>query len=224
MMSPEQCRWYETQLRSQALNERKAALDRLATESADEAIPILQALAQGDVFQRRLAMMGFANHLTDEAFAVLNTLIEQETDGNVLAEAANSLFDFGEKALPLLASLFEANTNWLLRQTILALMMAQDDPALLFDLAVIGLEDDTQTVKETAILALRQVWNSEYQSQALAMLADQAQSNDWRDRWRTATALTGCSAPAAKTLLAQLRQDSHHRVVAAALDAGVAGV
>lgn len=221
-MTPEQRQWYETQLRSPALNERKAALDRLATEAADEAIPILQTLAQrGDVFQRRLAMMGFATHLTEPAFDTLTTLMQAEKDSNVLAEAANSLFEFGDRALPLLAALFEANTDWLLRQTILALLMSSDDPAMLIRAATIGLEDDTQTVRETAILALQQLWETDSQTQALALLTEQAKSDYWRDRWRAATALTGCPLPQAKTLLIQLQQDPHHRVVAAALDASL---
>ncbi len=221
-MTPEQRQWYETQLRSQALNERKAALDRLATEAADEALPILQALAQrGDVFQRRLAMMGFANHPTETAFDTLTTLMQSEKDSNVLAEAANSLFEFGDRALPLLVDLFEANTDWLLRQTILALLMSTDDPATLVHIATLGLGDDTQTVRETAILALRQLWETDSQTQALALLVEQAKSDYWRDRWRAATALTGCPLPEAKALLIQLQQDTHHRVVAAALDASM---
>ncbi|MEL6247416.1 MAG: HEAT repeat domain-containing protein [Cyanobacteria bacterium J06648_16] len=221
-MSPEQRQWYEAQLRSRALNERKAALDQLAAEPAAEAIPILQALAsQGDVFQRRLAMMGFAHYLTDKSLTALTELMAAETDGNVLAEAANSLFDFGERAIPLLVRLFKQHSDWLLRQTVLSLLMESEDVAALLSVAADGMDDPTQTVKETAILALRQIWGSAYQDTALALLAEQAKSEDWRTRWRVATALTGCQAPLAKTLLAQLRQDPHHRVVAAALEASL---
>lgn len=222
MITPEDRKRLEVELRSQALNHRITALNELAKAPSDQAIPILQDLANEKEFLfRRIAVMGLGNHSqSDEAFQVLQSIVEQEKDNNVLSEAVNSLFEFGQPAIPLLQNIFEKNDNWLLRQTILSLLMESDDLDALLTTAALGLNDKTQTVKETAILSLRTaVLSASYQERALALLTQTAQSTLWRDRWRTATALTSCQAPKAQELLSTLRQDEHHRVVAAALDA-----
>ncbi len=76
-------------LRNNAINKRKMALDELATMSPDVALPILKQLAQDNDFTlRRLAVMGLGNHCTEESFQILKQLLEIEQDSNVLAEAA----------------------------------------------------------------------------------------------------------------------------------------
>lgn len=59
--------------------------------------------------------MGWGNHFTEESFTVLKQIIETERDSNVLAEAANSLFEFGDRFIPLLQQLFINSENWLAR-------------------------------------------------------------------------------------------------------------
>lgn len=212
----------EQALRNRALNIRKAALDELAKLPADVAVPVLKRLAaEPDFLLRRLAVMGLGNHRVPAAFEVLEALLHQEKDSNVLAEAANSLFEFGGPAIPLLTRLFETHPHWLIRQTILSLLLETTEYGTLLTLATTGLDDETQAVKETAILALRHVLASDYQGEALALLSDLAQSDMWRDRWRAATALTGCQAPQARQLVQQLQKDENYRVSAAALDAAM---
>ncbi|MEM9164681.1 MAG: HEAT repeat domain-containing protein [Cyanobacteria bacterium P01_F01_bin.4] len=221
-MTPDDLNQLEQALRNRALNIRKAALDELATLPAEVAIPILKRLAaEPDFLLRRLAVMGLGNHRVSEAFEALESLLNTEEDSNVLAEAANSLFEFGKPAIPLLKQLFESRPNWLIRQTILSLLLETTEYATLLNLATQGFDDETQAVKETAILALRHVLSSNYQAEALALLTDLAQSEVWRDRWRAATALTGCQAPQAKQLVQQLQKDENYRVSAAALDAAL---
>ena len=221
-MTPDALNQLERALRNQALNVRKAALDELSTLPAETAIPVLKRLAtERDFLLRRLAVMGLGNHCLPESFEALKALLYQEEDSNVLAEVANSLFEFGGPAIPLLRELFNTNSHWLVRQTILSLLLETTDYETLLTIATIALEDDTQTVKETAILALRQVLASDYQVKALALLSELAQSQTWRDRWRAATALTGCQAPQAKQLVQQLQKDEHYRVSAAALEAAL---
>ncbi|NEP16174.1 MAG: HEAT repeat domain-containing protein [Leptolyngbya sp. SIO4C1] len=221
-MSTDPLAQIETQLRAKALNERKAALDSLAVQPAAVAVPILQRLAaENDFLLRRLAVMGLGNHPSNEAFTTLSTMLTAEQDNNVLAEVANSLFEFGDRAVPLLVNLFNTRRDWLIRQTVLALLMEAEQPETLLQVATAALNDDAQTVRETAILALRQVLSSDYQAAALALLGDLAKSDYWRDRWRAAIALTGCQAPAARQLIQTLQQDEHYRVSAAALDAAM---
>jgi HEAT repeat protein len=209
----------ESLLRSGALNERRAALDELATYSADLAIPILQRLAASpDFLCRRLAVMGLGNHRTPVSFQLLKDLLERETDDNVLAEIANSLFEFGDESVPLLQELFERNHNWLTRQTILSILMESKQDDVLLAVIRQAVQDETQTVKETGILALGRLLNRSLHQAALDLLTELAESENWRDRWRAATALSLASDPKAKQILAKLQHDENYYVVAAALE------
>ncbi|MEO0867234.1 MAG: HEAT repeat domain-containing protein [Cyanobacteria bacterium J06642_11] len=222
-MSPDELNQLENDLRAPALNVRIAALNALAERPANVAVPILQRLTEESSFLlRRLAVMGLGNHAPDAtALDTLKTLLDAETDSNVMAEVANSLYEFGDVSIPLLAQLFTANSNWLVRQTVLSILQETQHYDVLLDVSLEALEDPTQTVKETAILSLRQVLRSPLQPQALSALTQLAKSSVWRDRWRAATALTGCNHPQAVELLAELKTDENHYVVAAALDASM---
>ncbi|MGF1521590.1 MAG: HEAT repeat domain-containing protein [Leptolyngbyaceae cyanobacterium] len=209
----------ESMLRDGSINESRIALDELAQMPPEKAVPVLQRLTQAANFQtRRLAMMGLGSHRTDEALQILKQVLTQEQDANVLAEAANSLFEFGPASLPLLQDLFLCNAHWLLRQSILSILMEAEHGDVLLTVARAGLEDATQTVRETAILALGPLMNSPWEAEALALLAPTATAANWRDRWRSATTLSLSHSPEAKRLLAVLRQDENHYVVAAALE------
>ncbi|PZO45153.1 MAG: hypothetical protein DCF19_01285 [Pseudanabaena frigida] len=205
---------------SGSVYDRKLALDELAKCPSDIVVPILQRLtASSDFLCRRFAVMGLGNHLTDESFQVLTDLLAKEHDDNVLAEIADTLFGFGDRALPLLRDLFVRNQNWLIRQTIISIFMDSDREDILLEIIRQALLDPTQTIRETAILALGQLLNGQYEEESLDLLTELANAEVWCDRWRTATVLSKSSNPRAKLLLAKLRQDENHSVVAAALEA-----
>ena len=206
-------------LRDKALNKRKAALDELATIPAETALPILQELFEDKDFgMRRLAVMGMANHTTDEYFALLQDILQTESDPNVLAEAANSLFYFGDRAIAPLQELFITSENWLVRQTVIAILVDYQKPEVLLETAKLALTDRDQTTKETGILALARLLNTPYKQQAYDLFSVLAEDRYWRTRWRTAIALTVSEDIQARELLAKLRQDENYRVVAAALE------
>ena len=210
----------EQQLRSPALNIRKQALDELAALPSETALPMLQRLAaEPDFALRRLAVMGFGNHPTPESFEVLQTILAQEEDANVLAEAANSIFEFGDSAMPILQDVYRRHEHWLVRQTVLALLTEGNSPHLLLSTAIEAIGDDNQMLRETGILALGQLAESDESQVAFETLARMAEDDRWRNRWRAAIALKLFRTPEAKHLLAKLKQDEHYRVVAAALDA-----
>jgi HEAT repeat protein len=212
----------ENQLRSYALNERKAALDELAKMPAEVAVPALQRLAaEPDFLYRRFAVMGLGNHQTAESFATLKRFLDEEQDSNVLAEVANSLFEFGDEALPLLPQLFERCENWLVRQTVIGILVDADRPAVLFQVIQSGLQDRDVTTKESAILAIGKLVNTDWCDRVMPILLELAVSDRWRDRWRSATILSIAQDDRAKLALAKLRQDENHYVVAAALEAGL---
>jgi HEAT repeat protein len=218
-MNPDNLSRLETNLRAGALHIRKAALDELALLPADEAVPILQRLMDTPDFGlRRLAVMGLGNHRSAAAFQSLKSILEQDKDASVLSEAANSLFDFGEAAIPVLQSLFDRVDHWLVRQTIISLFIDTEYYEVLFSLAEKALEDETQTVKEVGILALSHVWKSPFKVQALVLIAQLSRDSFWRNRWRAAIALQECHDPQAQMIIAALQQDEHFRVVAAALE------
>lgn len=214
----------EALFRSGPINQRKIALDELAQCPSELAVPVLQRLSTDpDFLCRRFAVMGLGNHRTEASLQVLKDLLQQERDDNVLAEIANSLFEFGEESVPLLQQLFERNRHWLTRQTIISILMESNQEDVLLAVIREALQDETQTVKETGILALGRLLDQSLHQDALDLLAQLAEAEDWRDRWRAATALTASTDPRAKQLLAQLQQDPNHYVVAAALESGLRG-
>jgi HEAT repeat protein len=207
----------ESLLRTGSTDQCRQAIDELAQCPAELAVPVLQRLSgDRDFLRRRFAVMGLGNHRTEASLAVLKALLEQETDDNVMAEIANSLFEFGDVAVPLLEQLFYRNHNWLTRQTIVAVLMEANDDRALLSVIREALHDETQSVKETAILALGKLMAGALQGEAVDLLVELAKAKLWRDRWRAATALCLSTDPRAKSLLAQLQQDENHYVVAAA--------
>ena len=212
----------ESLIRAGSIIQRKTALDELAQFPADQAIPILQRLSTDpDFLSRRFAVMGLGGHRTSASLQILKDLLEREPDDNVLAEIANSLFEFGQASIPLLQQLFERNRHWLTRQTVISILMEANQDEVLLAVIREALQDQAQTVRETAILALGRLLKGDFHDDSLALLADLAAAPYWRDRWRAATALSLSSHPRAKQALAKLQQDDNHYVVAAALEAGL---
>jgi HEAT repeat protein len=206
-------------LRDRALNKQKAALDRLAQLPADVAVPILSRLLDSsDFIQRRMAVMGLGNHRVEESFQLLAGVITNDLDPNVMGEAANSIVDFGARAIPLLVTLFRNTDNWLVRQSIIPLLIDTNYHAELLTIAEIAIADETQSVKEVGILALGHLLNSPVQERALSLLLDLCKDPVWRNRWRAAISLQGLQNAATTAAISQLQQDEHFRVVAAALE------
>jgi HEAT repeat protein len=74
----------EVNLRAEALNQRKAALDELAGYPPDVAIPILPNLVyEKDFLLRRLAVMGLGNHKTENSLQLLQEIINTQQETNV---------------------------------------------------------------------------------------------------------------------------------------------
>ena len=218
-INPQETIELEQNLRAPGLNHRRIALDKLAKYPPEIAVPILKKLLiEPDIGLRRLAIMGLGNHRSMEAFDALQGVLVGAGDSSIMAEAANSIFEFGDTAIPILQQLFSRSTNWLVRQTIISLLVETDQYQVLLDTLIIALDDETQTVQEAGVLALGRLLKSPLETEALARLSQLAIDPDWRIRWRTAIALSGSDAPLARQLTARLQQDEHFRVVAAALE------
>ena len=218
-INPQETIELERNLRAPGLNHRRIALDKLAKYPSEIAVPILKRLLiEPDVGLRRLAVMGLGNQRSIEAFDALQDILAGNGDSSLLAEAANSIFEFGDTAIPILHQLFNRSTNWLIRQTIVSLLVETDRFDVLLDIATTALADETQTVREIGVLALGRVLKSPLEAAALALLSQLAIDPDWRMRWRAAIALHDCPAPQARELIVKLQRDEHFRVVAAALE------
>jgi HEAT repeat protein len=206
-------------LRGRAIDKQKAALDRLAQVPADIAVPLLARLLESsDFMHRRMAVMGLGNHRVEAAFQLLAGVISNDRDPNVMGEAANAIVDFGDRAIPLLVDLFKQTDNWLVRQSIIPLLIDTNAQAELLTVAEIAIADETQSVKEVGILALGFLLASPFQAQALSLLLTLCHDPSWRNRWRATIALQSLQNSATRTAIAQLQQDEHFRVVAAALE------
>ncbi|MCY7368801.1 MAG: HEAT repeat domain-containing protein [Chamaesiphon sp.] len=206
-------------LRGRAIDKQRAALDRLAQVPADVAVPLLARLLESsDFMHRRMAVMGLGNHRVEDSFQLLAGVIARDLDPNVMGEAANAIVDFGDRAIPLLVDLFKKTDNWLVRQSIIPLLIDANAQAELLTTAEIAIADDTQSVKEVGILALGHLLNSPFQARALSLLLALCHDPSWRNRWRATIALQRLQNSATRTAIAQLQQDEHFWVVAAALE------
>ena len=206
-------------LRNNNIYQRQLALNELATIPSATALPILQELSKSSDFAlRRIAVMGLGNHVTEESYKLLTQVLATEKDANVLAETANSLFEFGDRSIPSLEQLFINSDNWLVRQTVISILVDSRNPDVLLRIAKLAIADRDQTTKETGILALSRLLNTSLKQQAIEIFSTLATDKYWRTRWRTAIALTASQDRQVRELLSQLQQDDHYRVVAAALE------
>ncbi len=209
----------EQNLRAAGLYQRWAAMNQLVTLPAEVSVPIFKRLlTEKDVGLRRLAVVGLGKNHNDETFQTLQAILDDGNDPIIIAEAANSIFEFGDLAIPLLQDLFGRSSHWLVRQTIISSLVETDRYEVILAVATVALTDETKAIRELGILALKQVLQSSLQTAALEMLTGLAEDADWQIRWCTAISLHGCPAHEAKQLIAQLLQDEDFRVVAAALE------
>jgi HEAT repeat protein len=121
-------------------------------------------------------------------------------------------------AIPLLVNLFKNTQNWLVRQSIISLLLDTNYDAELLATAELAIADETQSVKEVGILALGHLLNSPVGARALSLLLELCQDPSWRNRWRATIALQSLQNPATKAAIARMQLDEHFRVVAAALE------
>jgi HEAT repeat protein len=209
----------EQNLRASLLNHRWEAMTKLTTYPPEVAIPIFKRLlTEKDVGLRRLGVVGLGKHPNHDSFEALQAILAGGGDTIILAEAANSIFEFGDVAISLLQQLFDRSSNWLVRQTVISLLVETEEYEVLLAVATAAIADETKAVQELGVLALKQILQSPLQESALEILAKLATDPDWRIRWCTAIALHGCPATPAKLLTAQLQRDEHFRVVGAALE------
>jgi HEAT repeat protein len=199
---------------------RMKAIVELRHYIPEVVVPLLkQRMYDKELIVRSFVAMGLGYKQTDEGFDALLQLIVYDNDANVRAEAANSLAKYGDRSIPYLRELFERESHWLIRQSILAAMTEMDRPDLLLQMCRWGLEGDDLVVKLASIANLGELGKTPQAWEALEILLDLANNNAGEIRAQVVTALRNFDDPRAKTALVQLRQDSDYRVIAATLEA-----
>ena len=163
----------EQDLRAARLDRRWAAMNELGAFPAEVTLPIFKRLlAEKDVGLRRLAVIGLGKNHSEETFKALQAILAEGRDPVIVAEAANSIFEFGDIAIPLLQDLFVRSPNWLVRQTVISSLLETDRYEVILAVAAIALTDETKAIRELGIVALKQVLQSSLQASALEILAD----------------------------------------------------
>ena len=171
------------------------ALTKLRFCTDEEAVPLLVLGSEQEAFLvRSLSCSGLGYKRTEQGWSVLQTLLRNDGDANVRAEAANSLASYGvERAWPLLKAAFLADDAWLVRCSILSALAEQPqiDLGWLLELASAAITDADGTVRVSG-------------AEILGRIVREGRDQPIGEQ--------------ARALLRPLQQDGDHRVVAAALN------
>lgn len=198
---------------------RLKGLVALKDHNSEDAAPILINQRKDSAFLvRSFVAMGLGRKRTDDCYSALLEMLKTEPDHNVQAEIANSLGLYGPVAVDRLVTLFYENENWLVRRSILAIMPELERPDQLLKIALEALKDKDETIQQAGIATLATLADTAESQAALEALLPWLESSSWRSRMALAHALKPFDDPRAKDALSQLRQDDHHKVVAAALE------
>mgnify|MGYP003402699400 CR=1 FL=1 len=209
----------ETYIDSPNPQNRMKAITELRNYEPNLVVPLLKRrMCDQEFVIRSFVATGLGFKRTDEGFELLLDLIEHDRDYNVRAEAANSLAKYGELAIPHLVELFQQDSNWLVRYSILAAIDLRQHPEILLELSVLGLRGDDPVVREIALASLGELVKTPQEDLALELLLLAAKSEEGEIRTQVARVLRNFEDPRAQFALVNLRQDSDYRVVGATLE------
>lgn len=198
---------------------RMKAIVGLRKYDASQVVPLLkQRMYDKEFVIRSFVAMGLGYKRNDEGFQSLVDLIENDQDPNVKAEAANSLANYGEKAIPHLLELFKTESHWLVRQSILAALDEIDAPEILIQLCQWGLTGEDLVVKIVSVANLGRLKETIFEPEAIDLLFNLSADENPQIRAEVVKALGNFDDPKAEAALAELRHDSDYRVVAATLE------
>jgi HEAT repeat protein len=200
---------------------RLKAITALKPYPPDVAVPlILSKLHDPEFLVRTFVARELGHQQTADGFAGLLELTRFDNTPNVRAEAANSLSLFGQIAVSHLVQIFHQDEHWLVRRSILATLTEMAFPHALLEVCQHALTEPgvDQTVQESAVDATGSLAHTNGQAAALTLLLTLVNASSPRIRIRAAYALKHFKTAPAQAALAQLRRDSDHRVVGAALE------
>ncbi len=195
------------------------AIAELRHYDPEVAVPLLKRRMYDEQFAiRSFVAQGLGYKRNDEAFSALLDMIDRETDHNVISEAANSLAKYGLQSIPHLQAIFESNSHWLVRLSILAAMEDFDVPATLLEFCLLGFNGDNQTVRLTSLSSLSQLKDTPHESAAFEICLQAAKDTDAFVRAQAVGFLRLFGGHEAEAVLRELSQDPDYRVVKAVLE------
>ena len=198
---------------------RLKAIAALRNHASEVALPLLIKHIQDPEFLvRSFVARELGHQKTADAFAGLLEIMRFDNTPNVRAEAANSLSLFGRAAVSHLVQTFARDDHWLVRRSILAALVEMECPDELLETCHLAMAGEDDSVQEAAVDALASLANSHQRDTALSRLLALKNSEASRIRVRVAYALRHFDTPTAKAALAELRTDSDHAVVGAAME------
>lgn len=209
----------KTYLNSDDSQQRLKAITELRKYDSDVAIPLLLTkLDDREFLVRSFVAMGLGRKQSPDSFAALLNLMKYDKDGNVRAEASNSLSLYGEVAVKDLVETFKNDDNWLVRRSILAALVEMNYPSEVFEICVCGVKGADLTVQESCVDSLPLLVNTPKQEEALQLLLSLVDDDWWRLRMKVARALGKFKDPRSTEALNKLRLDEDHRVTGAVLE------
>ena len=209
----------ETSLNNPDFQYRLKAVAALKDYQPEIAVPLLKGkLDDPEFLVRSFVSRAFGTQQTADSFAALLQIMKFDNTPNVRAEAANSLSLFGRCAASHLVLTFFQDDHWLVRRSILAVLVDMECKSELFEVCMQALAGEDMTTQEAAVDALGTLAKTNQEQAALSQLLMLANSESERMRQHVASALQNFDVPQAKEILSQLGQDSKHRVVATALE------
>lgn len=209
----------KTYLTSSNSQERMKAMTALRDYDAEVAVPLLINNKNDQEFLvRSFVAMGLGKKQNADSFATLLEMMKFDRDPNVRAEAANSLSFFGAVAAPHLALMFERDDHWLVRRSILAALAELKCLEELFEVCLIGIAEEDQSVKESSINCLSIFAGTSKQDLAIEKLLALMNDDWWRTRFQVAKSLGKFESQKAQQALEIMKEDQDYRVVGAVLE------
>ena len=209
----------EAALQNSDFQYRLKAISALKDHPADVAVPLLtKHIHDPEFLLRTFVASELGRQKTSQSFADLLHIMTFDDTPNVRAEAANSLSFFGIVSASHLVQTFFRDDHWLVRRSILAALVEMECLEEVLEVCELGLAGDDAAVQEASVDALGALATSRQKEAALTRLLSLSHSELEYIRVRVAYALKHFAAAAAKEALAQLRQDTDHRVVGAAME------
>lgn len=198
---------------------RMKAITELRHYQPTIVVPLLKRLVHDQEFLvRSFVAMGLGHKRTAEGYDLLLKILERETDQNVIAEAANSLAKHGQQSLPHLIRLFEQQSHWLVRQSILAAVAEMESPEQLLQICTLAYGGNDVIVAQTGLTFLEELVGTAEANTALNLLLNAAESSIPTLRAQAARTLRHFDDPRASIALQQLRQDDDYKVIGATLE------
>ncbi len=201
------------------LEPRLRALTALQGFDTLTAVPLLCGqLEDAEYLVRLNVATGLGRRRSPQSYQALQSLLQQDSEASVRAEAVLSLSRFGLVALNPIVEAFRANTHPLVRGSVLEAIAFLPLPLELFKVCTLALADTDVALQEAATLAFGRFAKTEMQTAALDHLQPLAQSPHAAVRAALARSLHAFDNYRAREMLRQLHDDTDHRVAAAVLE------